>query len=75
METSKCPSTDEWIKKKRLKFCPLHFKQVELENIILSEVSQFQKTKGCMFFLLCGIQIQYKYNQYYERQVTLRRGH
>jgi hypothetical protein len=29
----------------------------ELENIILSEVSQVQKAKGCMFSLICGIQI------------------
>jgi hypothetical protein len=30
-------------------------KWMELENIILSEVSQFQKAKGCMFSLICGI--------------------
>jgi hypothetical protein len=30
-------------------------KWIELENIILSEVSQAQKTKGCMFSLICGI--------------------
>jgi hypothetical protein len=28
---------------------------MELENIILSEVSQAQKTKGRMFSLFCGI--------------------
>jgi hypothetical protein len=27
----------------------------ELENIILSEVSQLQKVKSCMFSLICGI--------------------
>jgi hypothetical protein len=30
-------------------------KWVELENIILSEVSQAQKTKNCMFSLICGL--------------------
>jgi hypothetical protein len=29
-------------------------KWMELENIILSEVSQAQKTKNCMFSLTCG---------------------
>jgi hypothetical protein len=31
-------------------------KWVELETTILSEVSQVQKTKGCMFSLICEIQ-------------------
>jgi hypothetical protein len=30
-------------------------KWMELENLILSEVSQAQKTKNCMFFLICGL--------------------
>jgi hypothetical protein len=30
-------------------------KYLQLEDIILSEVSQVQKTKGCMFSLICGI--------------------
>jgi hypothetical protein len=30
-------------------------KWMELENIILSEVSQVQKAKGHMFSLLCGM--------------------
>jgi hypothetical protein len=30
-------------------------KWMELENIILNEVSQVQETKGCMFSLICGI--------------------
>jgi hypothetical protein len=30
-------------------------KQMELGNFILSEVSQVQKAKGYMFFLICGI--------------------
>jgi hypothetical protein len=33
---------------------------MELENIILSEVSQAQKDRGCMFSLIYGIQTQYK---------------
>jgi hypothetical protein len=28
-----------------------------------------------MFSLICGIQTQHKYKQYYEKQVTLRGGH
>jgi hypothetical protein len=38
---------------------------MELENIILSEVSQIQKTEGHVFSLICGIYAQYKYKQYY----------
>jgi hypothetical protein len=30
-------------------------KWIELENIILSEVSQAQKVKNCMFSLICGL--------------------
>jgi hypothetical protein len=30
-------------------------KWMELENIILSEVSQVQKAKNCMFSLICGL--------------------
>jgi hypothetical protein len=30
-------------------------KWMELENIILSEVSQAQKTKNLMFSLICGL--------------------
>jgi hypothetical protein len=63
----RCPSTDEWIKKMCL--CTMEFytamkknellsftsKWMELENIILSEVSQAQKTKNRMFSLICGL--------------------
>jgi hypothetical protein len=61
-----CPTTDEWIKKMwylyTMEFCSamkkneiLSFggKWMELENIILGEVSQAQKTKNCMFSLIC----------------------
>jgi hypothetical protein len=50
-------------------------KWVELENTILSEVSQVQKAECCMFSLIYGIHIQYKYKQYYEKQVTIKAGH
>jgi hypothetical protein len=30
-------------------------KWMELENITLSEVSQAQKAKNCMFSLICGL--------------------
>jgi hypothetical protein len=32
-------------------------KWMKLENIILSEVSQAQKTKNCVFSLICRLQI------------------
>jgi hypothetical protein len=63
----RCPTTGEWMKK----MCYLYTmefysvmkneilsfasKWMELENIILSEVSQAQKTKNCMFSLICGL--------------------
>jgi hypothetical protein len=30
-------------------------KWMELESIILSEVSQVQRAKGCIFSLICGM--------------------
>jgi hypothetical protein len=48
---------------------------MQLEDIILSEVTQAQKEKCYMFSLICGRQTQYKYKQYYEKQVMLREGH
>jgi hypothetical protein len=61
----RCPTTDEWIKKmwylyamgfySVLKKNEILSKWMELENIILSEVSQEQKTKNCMFSLICGL--------------------
>jgi hypothetical protein len=35
-------------------------KRIELDNIILSKVSRAQKTKDCMFSLICGLQIKGK---------------
>jgi hypothetical protein len=64
----RCPNTDEWIKKmrclyrmefysamKKNKILSFAGKCMELENIILSEVSQSQKTKNHMFSLICGL--------------------
>jgi uncharacterized Fe-S cluster-containing radical SAM superfamily protein len=44
---------------RRMKFCWFAGKWMEPENI-LSEVIQVQKTKGCMYSLICGIWTQYK---------------
>jgi hypothetical protein len=46
-------------------------KWIELEKIILSKVSQVQKAKSHFFSLTCVIQAQYKYKQYYTKQVML----
>jgi hypothetical protein len=66
MET--CHATDEWIKKmwylytmefysatKKNEILSFTGKWIELENIILSEVSQTQKAKNSMFSLIYGI--------------------
>jgi hypothetical protein len=65
MEKPRCPITNEWIKKmwylytmefysamKKNEILSFLSKWMELENIILSEVSQAQKTQNCMFSLL-----------------------
>jgi hypothetical protein len=64
----KCATTDEWIKKmwhlhtmeyysamKKNEILSFASKWMELENIILSEVSQTQKTKNRMFSLIFGL--------------------
>jgi hypothetical protein len=64
----RCPSTDEWIEKmqylytkefysamKRNEILSFAGKCMELENFILSEVSQAQKTKNHMLSLICGL--------------------
>jgi hypothetical protein len=64
----RCPTTDEWIKKmwylytmevysamKKNEILSFASKWIELENIILSEVSQAQKTKHCIFSLICRL--------------------
>jgi hypothetical protein len=65
---SRCPTTDEWIKKmwylytmefysamKNNEILSFTNKWMELENIILSEVSQAEKTKNRMFSLICRL--------------------
>ena len=64
----KCPSTDEWIKKmwyiytmeyysaiKKNEIMPCAATWLDLEIIILSEVSQTEKDKYHMILLICGI--------------------
>jgi hypothetical protein len=64
----KCPTIDEWIKKmwylytmefystmKKNEILSFSSKWMELENIILSEVSQAQKIKYHMFSLICRL--------------------
>jgi hypothetical protein len=64
----RCSTIDEWIKKmwylytmeyysatKKNEILPFAGKQIELENIILSEVSQAPETKNCVFSLICGL--------------------
>ena len=63
----KCPSTDEWIKKmwyiytmeyysaiKKNEIMPFAATWMDLEIIILSEVSQKEKDKYHMISLICG---------------------
>jgi hypothetical protein len=40
---------------KKNEIFPFASKWMELENIILSEVSETQKAKNCMFSLICGL--------------------
>jgi hypothetical protein len=68
METARMPTTDEWIKNmwylhttelysaiKENEILSFSGKWIELENIILSEVTQAQKAKNHMFFLVCSL--------------------
>jgi hypothetical protein len=68
METAKCPTTDEWIKKmwylytiefysatKKNEILSFASKWIELGTITLSEVSQVQKAKNHIFSLICGL--------------------
>jgi hypothetical protein len=67
MEIAKA-TTDKWIKKirylykmefysatKKNEIMLFSGKWMEMQNIILLEVSQVQNAKSCMFFLICGI--------------------
>jgi hypothetical protein len=64
----RCPTTDKWIKKmwylqtrefysamKKNEILSFASKWMELKNIILSEISQPQKTKNRMFSLICRL--------------------
>jgi hypothetical protein len=64
----RCPPTDEWIKKmwylytmefysatKKNEILLFASKWMELENIVLSKVSQVQKARSNMFSLICEI--------------------
>ena len=64
----KCPSTDEWMKKmwyiytmeyystiKKNEIMPFATTWMDLEIVILSEVSQTEKDKYHMISLICGI--------------------
>ena len=64
----KCPSVDEWIKQlwdiytmeyysaiKKKKNLPFVTACMDLENIMLSEISQSEKNKYHMISLICGI--------------------
>jgi hypothetical protein len=64
----RCPTTDKWIKKmwylytmefysamKKNEILSFVSKCMELEKIILSQVSQVQKTKNHMFSLICRL--------------------
>ena len=64
----KYPSVDEWIKQlwdiytlefylavKKKKFLPFATVWMDLENIMLSEISQSEKEKYHMISLICGI--------------------
>jgi hypothetical protein len=64
----RCPTTDKWIKKmwylyimefysviRKNEILSFAGKWMELENIILSEVSQAQKAKSHMFSLICRL--------------------
>jgi hypothetical protein len=48
---------------KKTKILSFASKWMKLENIILSEVSQAQKTKNHMFSVICGLQIKGKYSK------------
>jgi hypothetical protein len=63
----RCPTTDKWIKKMwylytmefysatKNEILSFTSEWMELENIILSKVSQVQRAKNCMLSLICRL--------------------
>ena len=64
----KCPSTNEWIKKmwyiytmeyysavRKEEILPLTTTWIDLEHVMLIEISQTERDKYCMSLLICGI--------------------
>ena len=64
----KCPSVDEWVKKmwyiytvkyysaiRRKQILPFATTWMELEDIMLSEISQVEKNKYQVISLICGV--------------------
>uniref|UniRef100_A0A671DZX8 Uncharacterized protein n=1 Tax=Rhinolophus ferrumequinum TaxID=59479 RepID=A0A671DZX8_RHIFE len=64
----KCPSVDDWIKKlwyiytmeyyaaiKKKEILPFATTWMDLENIMLSEISQTEKDKYHVISLICGV--------------------
>ena len=65
----KCPSTDEWTKKmwyiyttmeyhsaiKKTEILPFKATWMDLEGVMLSEISQTEKDKYCTMSIICGI--------------------
>ena len=63
----KCPSVDEWIKKwyiytmeyysaiRKKQILPVATTWMELEGVMLSEISQVEKDKYHMISLICGV--------------------
>jgi hypothetical protein len=77
----RCPTADEWIKKMYIYIVEFHSavrnndmwfegEWMQLEDIVLSEVSQAQKDKGRVFSLIRGRQMQ-KINTYTEPSMIL----
>jgi hypothetical protein len=84
----RCPTIDEWIKNmwyfytmefysatNKNEILSLADKWMELEIIILSEVSRVKMPKNAFFFSHMRNTDLIKIQQYYEKQVILRGGH
>ena len=84
-EQPKCPLTDEWIKKmwyiytmeyysaiKNNQIMPFAATWMDLEIVILSEVSQTGKDKYCMILLICGIKNMMQMNLFTKQKQTHR---